>query len=207
MSVDQAQVDYPEHRSAVGPPDKYDIIGAQQFCVCISHGLREHHAFCDIGCGSLRGGRLFITYLLPGKYYGIEPNARLVNDGIDLELGGNVIGCKHPQFLFSDDFYLQKFEQRFDFILAQSIFSHAYPEQIDTCLWQVAHTLVPDGKFLGTYFQGAPNYTGNTWASSPCATYTKDWMVTHAHDHGLKFRHLPNRHESGQTWFLMQHRD
>jgi len=118
------------YRQAVGPEDMYDLISAHQFCVLVNEGLREWHKMLDIGCGSLRGGRLFIPYLQPGNYYGIEPNKDLVRDGIALEIGNDMYRVKSPTFYYSDkfDFSTHKWCNTsstimFDFILAQSIFS------------------------------------------------------------------------------------
>jgi len=94
------------YRSAVGPPDKYDIIGALQFCVLVNLGLREYHKLLDIGCGSLRGGRLFVPYLSKGHYFGLEPDSLLVRDGIKNELGGSILIVKAPQFVYSEMFDL-----------------------------------------------------------------------------------------------------
>src|SRR5690242_11872125 len=63
----------PHYRSFVGPPERYDLLAALQFNLLTSLGLREYHSLLDIGCGSLRAGRLFMTYLLPGNYCGVEP--------------------------------------------------------------------------------------------------------------------------------------
>jgi len=58
----------------VGPDADYDLLRALQFRLLCALGLREHHSVLDVGCGSLRAGRLPITYLAPGRYFGIEPN-------------------------------------------------------------------------------------------------------------------------------------
>ena len=62
-----------DYRAFVGSPETYDAMSALQFNLLTLLGLRDHSSFLDIGCGSLRGGRLFITYLLPGRYCGVEP--------------------------------------------------------------------------------------------------------------------------------------
>jgi hypothetical protein len=111
--------------SFVGPPQSFDVVAATQFTLLIHLGLREHDFPLDVGCGSLRGGRLFIPYLLPGRYFGIEPNRWLVEDGLDRELGRDIVRVKQPTFSEVDDFRLTVFGRRFDYILAQSIFSHA----------------------------------------------------------------------------------
>src|ERR1700724_2187949 len=77
----------PLFRAYVGPPRQFDFMGAPQFRLLTTLGLREHHSVLDFGCGSLRAGRLLIPYLLPGRYYGLEPNRWLVEDGISRQLG------------------------------------------------------------------------------------------------------------------------
>ena len=69
------------HRAWVGSPDNYDLSSALQFSLLTSLGLRENHTLLDIGCGSLRGGRLALMYLLPEHYYGIEPEQWLIDEG------------------------------------------------------------------------------------------------------------------------------
>ena len=62
-----------DYRSYVGPTHQYDLIGAAQFALLYALGLREHHRLLDIGCGSLRAGRMLISYLAPGGYTGVDP--------------------------------------------------------------------------------------------------------------------------------------
>ena len=194
------------YRAAVGPPDKYDIIGALQFHVMVTEGLRDRHYLCDIGCGSLRGGRLFIPYLLPGHYCGIEPNKRLVWEGIDKELGRSIIDVKRPTFHYSGNFDLHIFGCKFHYILAQSIFSHAAPAMIDKCLTSVRSVLQPNGTFIATYFKGTTNYKGTTWAQAPDARYTKQWFRNTCLSHGLTHQELKYSHPSAQTWVRIRHR-
>src|SRR3989440_10441889 len=90
------------YRAYVGPPEDYDLIAAMAFNLLTTLGLRQHHSLLDIGCGSLRIGRLFIPYLNPGKYFGVEPNQWLVREGIRRELGGSLVEIKRPTFVISD---------------------------------------------------------------------------------------------------------
>src|SRR5688572_4495446 len=103
------------YRAFVGPPATYDIIAASQFNLLTSLGLRDHHKLLDIGCGSLRGGRLFIPYLQPESYYGIEPEQWLVEDGIENEIGHDQIALKSPRFDYNAEFNLRVFGEHFDF--------------------------------------------------------------------------------------------
>ena len=52
--------------------DSWLKIGQMQFDYLVSHGLKPGIRLLEIGCGILRAGRLFIDYLEPGDYYGID---------------------------------------------------------------------------------------------------------------------------------------
>src|SRR3972149_10720697 len=90
------------YRAYVGPPKDYDLVAAMTFNLLTTLGVRQHHTVLDIGCGSLRIGRLLVPYLNVGNYVGIEPNKWLVDDGIQREIGQDQIRIKQPQFYFSD---------------------------------------------------------------------------------------------------------
>jgi SAM-dependent methyltransferase len=72
------------HRHIVG--GLWEELGALQFEYLVSSGLRPEHYFLDIGCGSFRGGRHFIPYLEPGRYFGVDRNAEPLRVGQEQEL-------------------------------------------------------------------------------------------------------------------------
>src|SRR6201998_4239980 len=88
----------PHYPAYVGPPEEYDLIAAMTFNLLTTLGLRQHHTVLDIGCGSLRVGRLLIPYLNTGNYSGIEPNKWLVDEGIQRETGRDQIRIKRARF-------------------------------------------------------------------------------------------------------------
>ena len=92
------------YKAFVGPPDRYDFMGATQFRLLTSLGLRATHKLLDFGCGSLRSGKLFIPFLNQGNYYGLDPNKWLIEDGIDNELGKDILKTKKPKFSYNDNF-------------------------------------------------------------------------------------------------------
>src|SRR5262245_2049246 len=47
-------------------------LGQMQFDYLVNHGFKPTDKMLEIGCGNLRAGRLFIDYLEPGHYYGID---------------------------------------------------------------------------------------------------------------------------------------
>src|SRR5947199_9194661 len=91
----------PHYRAYVGPPEDYDLIAAMTFNLLTTLGLRQQHSLLDIGCGSLRIGRLLIPYLNRGKYFGVEPNEWLVEEGIKRELGEALLQVKRPTCFLS----------------------------------------------------------------------------------------------------------
>lgn len=193
------------YRAYVGPPDYYDVIGALQFNLLAMLGLREHHTLLDIGCGSLRGGRLFIPYLLPGHYYGLEPEAWLIEEGIRRELGEDLVRLKRPTFSHDSDFTLSLFEQQFDFLLAQSIFSHATPQQVERCLMEAKTVMRTAAVFVATFFEGPDNYTGAEWVYPGRVTYRLDFLQQLAETTELRLEPIVWPHPSGQTWVLLVH--
>lgn len=113
---------------AVGSIESYDLASSMQFNLLTFLGLRERHFLLDIGCGSLRAGKLFIPYLLPEHYFGIEPDQWLIEEGTRNELGETIMSVKKPVFNNDDSFTLSIFNRKFDFLLAHAIFIHTSQE-------------------------------------------------------------------------------
>src|ERR1700682_6119785 len=78
------------YRAFIGAPQTYDIFSHMQFSLMTLLGLRQEHTLLDIGCGSLRGGKLFVVYLLPERYFGIEAGEWLGEGGDGRQVGGGV---------------------------------------------------------------------------------------------------------------------
>lgn len=192
-----------DYRAFVGPPDKYDIMGAAQFNMLTKFGLREHHKILDIGCGSLRAGKLLIPYLLKGHYFGLEPNKWLIDDAIAEEIGEDLVRIKAPTFDFNEDFILENFGESFDYIMAQSIFTHAYKEQIEKCFDQAGKVLKYDGQFFFTAILSGQDYEEKVWRYPKCAKYTEGYLVKTARSYGFICKKLGDRHPNGHTWFVL----
>jgi len=113
------------YRAYVGPPQDYDLIAAMTFNLLTTAGLRQHHKLIDVGCGSLRAGRLFIPYLNSGNYIGVEPNEWLVKEAIKHEMGDDLIRIKAPSFIFKSTLSATDPVQA-DYAVAQSILAPGY---------------------------------------------------------------------------------
>ena len=180
----------PNYRSFVGADDLFDVVGASQFDVLTNLGLREHHWLLDIGCGSLRAGRLFIPYLLPGHYFGIEPNRWLIEEAIIHEVGHSLIEIKRPVFNYDNNFSLSNLGRKFDFLLAQSIFTHASHSQITRCLSEASRVMHDSSVFVATFDKGQEDYSGKDWVYPGYVTYRPVTMERMIAEQGLTFKTL-----------------
>lgn len=190
-------------RAFVGPPEKYDLVAANQFNLLTYLGLREHHHLLDIGCGSLRGGRLFIPYLLASRYYAIEPEKWLLEEGIAKNLGNEIIKIKNPHFSNDKNFTLSIFGRTFDFIIAQSIFSHASQNQIRQCLTEAKRVMTTTSIFAATFVKGDVNNTSDEWLYPHCCTYTSEFIFSLITEIGLFAKPLKLSHPNNQTWIVI----
>lgn len=138
------------HRRLVGK--RWDEMGGMQFSFLKEHGLQPEHHFLDVGCGSLRGGVQFIPYLEPGHYYGIDINQDLIDAG-RIELGEEIERERKPTLVQMEDFGFERLDQKFDYALAQSVFTHLPLNIIARCLINMDRVLKPGGTFFATFFE------------------------------------------------------
>jgi hypothetical protein len=191
------------HRAWVGTPENYDLSSALQFSLLTSLGLRERHTLLDIGCGSLRGGRLALMYLLPERYYGIEPEQWLIEAGIQKEVGQDLVDIKKPSFDNDSNFTLSVFQRSFDYLIAQSVFSHATQAQIHRCLEEAAKVMSPSSLFVANFMEGPDNYTGDQWVYPGCSEFTMDFMIKMVESHGLACKPVTWPHPIGLSWIVI----
>jgi SAM-dependent methyltransferase len=131
--------------------DSWLRVGRLQFDYLLGHGLKPGMRMLEIGCGNLRGGRLFIDYLDAGNYYGtdISPDILLAAQGTITEFG---LQRKLPHLCLVDDLRLEFLpDECFDVVHAHSVFSHSPPPVIEECLAHVGRVLTPAGFFDFTF--------------------------------------------------------
>src|SRR5205823_214874 len=100
-------------------------------------------------------------YLAAAGYFGLEPERWLVEKGIEEELGQDLVRLRVPTFRHEADFALSAFGRPFDFLLAQSIFSHTPRRDIGTCLDEASKVMHRDSLFVATYMKGPLAYAGD----------------------------------------------
>jgi cyclopropane fatty-acyl-phospholipid synthase-like methyltransferase len=140
-------------RAAVG--GMWDVIGPLQFEYLRDHGLEPGHRMLDIGCGTLRGGRHFIRYLEPRGYTGIDISAAAIESAQQLVVDEE-LSDREPRLVISSTPTLDFADvagERYDVLLAQSVFTHLPDESIAECFEHVDKVLAEGGTFWFTYFE------------------------------------------------------
>jgi SAM-dependent methyltransferase len=200
-----------DYQAYVGGPGRYDRLSALQFQVLIAAGLRDDHRVCDVGCGSLRLGRLLIPFLRPRRYFGIEPNRWLVEDGFERELGRDIISLKHPEFRYVDDFSLDGFGEKFDYVIAYSVLTHCYPDLFLHGLEGMKRALAPKGVVIATFVEneGEAGGTGvlhpgggNGWLYPKCVRYTWAEVADLVDKSGLVGSRVTRKDRHRQQWLV-----
>lgn len=131
----------------------WEHMGRLQFQFLVGEGLRPEHTFLDVGCGSLRGGVHFIRYLEDGNYHGIDALDWLLLAAEEVEIPRHGLEGRRVHLELRDDFDFRVFDTRFDFALAQSVFTHLPWNSIQRCLHNIRDALTEEGRFYATFFQ------------------------------------------------------
>jgi len=190
------------YRAYIGPEDQYHFLGASQFSLLFALGLKADDQLLDFGCGSLRLGRFLIPYLNKGNYHGIEPNAWLVDAAVKNELGQDLVDIKTPQFSHNDDFSIGDFSgKEFDFIVAQSIFSHTGKNLFFKCIQNLSDAIKTDGFIIATFVEGNSDFLGEEWVYPEVVTLQRSTIQNIAKEVGLVGKPLP-WYRPFQTWYI-----
>lgn len=181
-------------------------------------GLTPSKTVLDIGCGALRNGFLLINYLEPNKYYGVEPNVGMLEEGKE-KLAKAFLEEKKPFFSNSDQFdFLGSFGgMRFDYVLARSVLTHTSKSQMEICFHQLAKVSNERTIFLLSYVPPKRllerEYSGQDWLGkshqsdkSGIAKYKKETIVEIAERYG--FSELPGFDDkvfqANQEWLILK---
>lgn len=190
------------YRAYVGDPANYDLIAATVFNLLTTLGLRDRHKVLDVGCGSLRNARLLIPYLQAGGYVGIEPNRWLVEEGMDKECGRDLITLKQARFSYRADCAELDDNERFDFILLQSIFSHCGEDLLRQWLRELVPHLDEDGAIIATWVYGEQNSGESGWIYPGLVSFTEDSFRALVEEAGLICQPLDWPHPI-QRWAML----
>jgi SAM-dependent methyltransferase len=129
----------------------WQALGKLQFDFLVESGLKSRCTLLDIGCGTLRGGRHFVAFLDRGRYTGIDISPKAIEYARQL-VHDEGLCDKRPRLLVNEDLTFREFEgENFDFLLAQSVFTHLPAENIAECLRHVGAVMGRDSVFHFTF--------------------------------------------------------
>lgn len=137
----------------LGIGGSWEEIGKLQFNFLVSQEMQPNNTLLDIGCGTLRGGRHFIKFLNPDNYTGIDISPEAINYGKKL-VEEEGLSHKNPKLIINKNLSL-KFDEfsneTFDYLLAQSVFTHLQPPQIEECFKNIKKVMNKSSRFFFTF--------------------------------------------------------
>jgi hypothetical protein len=125
---------------------------------------------------------------------------------------------KKPRFDHNADFDFAIFEERFDFFVARSIWTHASKQQIQTMLDGFVSTANNEGIFLTSYLKPTlfkKDYKGTEWigrsheSDTPgIVRHSFGWIQTECTNRGLVAEEIKEKayNFGNQTWIRIKHR-
>jgi SAM-dependent methyltransferase len=196
-----------------GPPEYFEIAGRLQLATLLREGVYPWSKVLDVGCGCLRGGYWLIHFLDRERYFGIEPHAVMLQKGIDYLLGPAVMEEKRPRFDTNDRFDFSVFNEKFDVVIARSIWSHASKPQVQMMLDAFLANSSPEAFFMTSYYPTKfwawrkRDYTGKGWRGKSHQSTNPDqvchsfaWITEQVKARGMFVRQLPDLVLNGQYW-------
>lgn len=129
----------------------WEEIGGLQCRYLIGNGLLPDHALLDIGCGTLRAGRHLIRYLAAGKYTGFDLSPAAINAARKL-LVAEGLADKLPRLFVNRSGDLTfPYSRKYDFLLAQSVFTHLPQGHIEQAFAHIGRVMHEDLLFFFTF--------------------------------------------------------
>lgn len=133
--------------------NQWEAVSEWQLAQLVDLGMNPDHYLVDIGCGPGRLAVQAVPYLLPGRYYGVDPfppyvrMARKVLQTSDVRneysiTEGRAADCGN-------------LPARFEYAMAASVFTHMSAVEIIECLMSLKTVMRGGGVMLFTYIERA----------------------------------------------------
>jgi len=201
-----------------GKAERFEIAGRTLLITLLSEGLLPGSKVLDIGCGCLRGGYWLIHFLEKGNYFGIEPNRDRVDAGVKYLLEPGMLERKQPRFDHNKDFDFTVFNEKFDYFVGLSIWTHASKPQIQQMLDSFIATANPGGTFVTSYYPATlfkRDYMGAEWKGrdgpsglSGWAYHSLRWIQKECAQRNLTAHEIREKacQYWDQTWLVIRHK-
>lgn len=194
-----------------GPVKSFEAVGRDTFITLLENGLRPDHKLLDFGCGALRLGYWLVRFLDAGNYYGIEPDQKMINAGLEHALPKQLLEDKKPIFHDSRRCEIGVFGVHFDFGVARSIFTHMTPAPVRKTLKEFADNANPGAVFMASYwpldgdlptgeYLNGDEMPPHQWEFRRVVKYSFPRMRKFASGAGLRIREYERKPIHGQAW-------
>jgi len=185
-------------------PDEYFSIWEEpakwQMDALQAIGLKPHHKLLDFGCGAMRLGLQAVPFLDDGNYYGIDAFDPYIRAARKMALQSGLSKTFHLKT--SRDFGFDEFGAKFDYVIAQSVFTHLSARECDECMAKMRNVVSPGATFLFTYLIGTPHTQGMLYLGmQPMRRFDNDdpqFFANLGAKHGATFEQLEMPHITGQ---------
>ena len=207
-----------EEHGFLGVPTKtFDEGGRRQIISLLREGLSPESKVLEIGMGPLRVAYWLIRLLDPQGYAGIEPHSGRVRWSAEALFPRDMLEHKQPRFDFNADFNTDVFDDKFDFFLAGSIWTHCAKNHIRTMLDGFVRNTVETGVFLVSYLPPRTEdeeYWGETWVGTSHESNTPGivrhsftWIEAECQARGLRVEEVPGHAFDSQFWLKIMRQD
>ena len=174
--------------NSLGPRIKQERVASAEhaFHSLVSLGVRPGDKFVDYGCGTLRLGVLFIEYLEPDDYFGLDIDDRILTAG-RARLSPELIAAKRPVLeVISPDSVSRVAAKRPRWVCSKGVLQHVPPHEMGAyfgCLATLLHAGA-DG-FVNARFGTKLKRIGpKTWV------YDFEWLKEAAALQGLELERV-----------------
>ncbi len=192
------------------PQETFEQAGRQQFVDLLEAGLLPESKVLEFGCGCLRIAYWLVRFLDANCYYGIEPAWGRVERGRQYLFTPELLADKRPQFDRNTVFDSSVFNQKFDFFLARSIWTHASKPQIERTLDSFVRDASDQAVFLVSYLPAETpedDYAGDTWVGTShesdvpgIVRHSLQWIESQCTARNLLIEYREGRDCDSQYW-------
>jgi len=205
----QAYAAHTDHRVLKDPQAAvgglWEKLGRLQFDYLVANGLKSDSKLLDLGCGTLRGGRHFIRHLKAGNYTGTDISLKAIDYGRRLVMSEGLV-AREPRLIYrrpGEAFFANLDDWGFDFVLAQSVFTHLPAEVIEECFAGVGRVMQPSAVFFFTFQHEAEH----RWKNLKDFAYPTQLFAHLAERYHFNFEtHDDYKHPRGQTMASLRRR-
>lgn len=153
------------------------------------YGLEPSDDLLDVGCGNAAAGQYMIDYLNHGSYHGMDISQEAIKQA-KKKINTRGLENKDPTFVNNNDLGFREFDEKtFDYIWANSVFTHLNKEHISEFLKNAKRVLHEDGQGLVTFKSSGDSdkkKITNNVASSNQYFYQPETLIEIGERHNLE---------------------